>query len=313
MIRVMSTLLVSHPSCAQHDMGYGHPEQPARLAAILKALDDPEFAELERVQAGRASLEQIARCHPMAHVEQVMAAIPESGITAIDADTSACPETGEAALRAAGAVVDAVDAVMEGRARNAFCAVRPPGHHAEPDRVMGFCLFNSAVVGAEHAIVEHGAERVAIIDFDVHHGNGTQAMAYDKPYLFYGSSHQMPLYPGTGRANETGVENNIVNVPLEPMSGSGPFRNAYRDHIFPALRSFRPDLLIISAGFDAHHADPLAQLMLTEDDYTWVTSELVSLSEELCGGKLVSTLEGGYDLTALSRSAACHVRALMAV
>lgn len=313
MIAPMSTLLVTHPSCAQHDMGYGHPEQPARLDSILRALDAPDFSGLDRAEAGRATLAQIARCHPMAHVEQVMAAIPDQGLAAIDADTSACPESGEAALRAAGAVIDAVDAVMTGNTRNAFCAVRPPGHHAEPDRVMGFCLFNNVVVGAEHAVAEHGAERVAIVDFDVHHGNGTQAMAYDKPYLFYGSSHQMPLYPGTGRAEETGVANNIVNVPLAPMSGSQAFRRAYSEHIFPAIRLFRPDLLMISAGFDAHHADPLAQLMLTEEDYFWVTAELVALSEELCGGKLVSTLEGGYDLNALAQSTARHVQALMAI
>lgn len=313
MIRSMSTLLITHPACIQHDMGQGHPEQPARLEVILEALAGSDFDELQRVEAGRATLAQIARCHPMSHVERVMATIPDEGLAAIDADTSACPATGEAALRAAGAAIDAVDAVMTGKARNAFCAVRPPGHHAEPDRVMGFCLFNNVVVGAEHAIAEHAAERVAIIDFDVHHGNGTQAMTFDKPYLFYGSTHQMPLYPGTGRADETGITNNIVNVPLEPMSGSGPFRRAYQEHIFPALRAFRPDLLMVSAGFDAHHADPLAQLMLTEDDYTWVTSQLVDLSEECCGGKLVSTLEGGYDLSALARSTARHVQGLMAL
>jgi len=313
MIRPMSTLLITHPACILHDMGHGHPEQPARLEGILEALEGPEFDGLNRAEAGRATLAQIARCHPMAHVEQVMAAIPKEGLAAIDADTAACPDTGEAALRAAGALIDAVDAVMTGKTRNAFCAVRPPGHHAEPDKVMGFCLFNNVVVGAEHAIAEHGAQRVAIVDFDVHHGNGTQAMAFDRPDLMYASTHQMPLYPGTGRMDETGVANNIVNVPLEPMSGSGPFRRAYQEHVFPAIRSFHPDLLMVSAGFDAHHADPLAQLMLTEDDYSWITQQLVGLSEEICSGKLVSTLEGGYDLSALARSTARHVQGLMAL
>lgn len=313
MIPRMSTLLITHPACILHDMGPGHPEQPDRLNAILDALDEPEFSALQRSEAGLATLEQIARCHPMDHIERILAAIPEQGLAAIDADTSACKDTGEAALRAAGAVIDAVDAVMTGKSRNAFCAIRPPGHHAEPAKVMGFCLFNNVAIGAEYAIEKYGLERVAIVDFDVHHGNGTQAIAYDRPHLFYASTHQMPLYPGTGRANETGVANNIVNVPLEPMSGSGAFRRAYQEVIIPALHAYRPDLLMVSAGFDAHHADPLAQLMLTEDDYTWITGQLVGFSEECCGGRLVSALEGGYDLAALARSTARHVKGLMAL
>lgn len=311
MIPRMSTLLITHPACILHNMGPGHPEQPDRLNVILDALNEPEFSALKRSKAGLATLEQIARCHPLNHVEKILAAIPEHGLAAIDADTSACKDTGEAALRAAGAVIDAVDAVMTGKTRNAFCAVRPPGHHAEPEKVMGFCLFNNVAIGAEYAIEKYGLERVAIVDFDVHHGNGTQAIAYDRPHLFYASTHQMPLYPGTGHANETGVANNVVNVPLEPMSGSGAFRRAYQEVIIPALRAYRPDLLMISAGFDAHHADPLAQLMLTEDDYSWITGQLVELSEECCCGRLVSSLEGGYDLAALARSTALHVKGLM--
>ena len=212
---------------------------------------------------------------------------------------------------AAGAVVAAVDAVIAGDADNAFCAVRPPGHHAEPSRAMGFCLFNNAAIGALRAREAHGLARVAVIDFDVHHGNGTQAAFYDDATLFYGSTHQYPLYPGTGSRGETGV-GNIVNVPLPPMAGSREFRSSFEREILPALDAFRPELVVISAGFDAHKSDPLAQLLLDEADYTWVTEQLLEIAARHAGGRVVSTLEGGYNLAALGASAAAHLRALMA-
>jgi acetoin utilization deacetylase AcuC-like enzyme len=221
------------------------------------------------------------------------------------------PASGRAALRAAGAVVAAVDAVVAGEADNAFCAVRPPGHHAEPGRAMGFCLFNNAAIGALRAREAHGLERVAVVDFDVHHGNGTQAAFYDNPSLFYASTHQYPLYPGTGAKGETGVDN-IVNVPLRPMAGSVEFRTGFSREILPALDAFRPELIVISAGFDAHKSDPLAQLLLDEADYTWVTEQLLEIADRHAKGRVVSTLEGGYDLAALGASAAAHLRALMA-
>jgi acetoin utilization deacetylase AcuC-like enzyme len=241
----------------------------------------------------------------------MLAAVPASGHAAIDADTVLSAGSGEAALRAVGAVCAAVDAVMDGEATNAFCAVRPPGHHAEPLRPMGFCLFNNVAIAAQRARQVYGLERAAVIDFDVHHGNGTQAMFEEDPRLFYASTHQSPLYPGTGAASETGV-GNIVNVPLRPMSGTVEFQRAFNEAILPALEEFRPDFLFISAGFDAHRRDPLAQLDLVEDDYAWVTQRLAGVAARHCRGRLVSTLEGGYDLAALGASAAAHVRALMA-
>ena len=292
-------------------MGSGHPEQPARLDAVLVALEAEQFHYLAREEAPRATKEQIARCHPSEHIDAILNAIPENGIVHLDADTSLSVGSGEAALRAAGAVVAAVDAVAEGHYRNAFCAVRPPGHHAEPDHPMGFCLFNNIAIGAEHMIAAHGAERVAVVDFDVHHGNGTQAMFATKPHLFFASTHQMPLYPGTGQESERGCAGNIVNVALPPHAGGEEFRIAFEVRIIPALRDFNPDLLMISAGFDAHRDDPLANLELIEEDYAWATRTLCDAADELCGGRVVSSLEGGYDLGALGRSAAAHVGALM--
>jgi len=292
-------------------MGSGHPEQPARLDAVLVALEAEEFQYLIREEAPCATREQIARCHPRDHIDAIMDAVPENGIVHIDADTALSVGSGEAALRAAGAVVAAVDAVAAGEYRNAFCAVRPPGHHAEPDRAMGFCLFNNIAIGAEHMIAAHGASRVAVVDFDVHHGNGTQAMFAHKPNMFFGSTHQMPLYPGTGQESERGCAGNIVNVALPPHAGGEEFRIAFELRIIPALCDFSPDLLMISAGFDAHKDDPLANLDLIEQDYAWATRQLCNLADELCGGRVVSSLEGGYDLGALGRSAAAHVSALM--
>ena len=307
----MTTLLYTHEACLEHDPGPHHPESPARLEAVLAALSGPAYAMLERREAPRASLAQIARAHPGDFAERVLAAVPKQGYAALDADTVLSPGSGEAALRAAGAAIAAVDAVIAGEAKSAFCAVRPPGHHAEPRHAMGFCLFNNVAIAARHARTQHGLARVAVVDFDVHHGNGTQAAFEHDPSLFYASTHQMPLYPGTGAVSERGV-GNIVNVPLRPMSGSEEFRRAFTATILPALEAFGPELLVISAGFDAHRDDPLAQLMLVEADYAWCTERLVEIAAKHARGRIVSSLEGGYDLDALAASTAAHVAALMA-
>jgi len=308
----MNTLLVSHPDCLEHDTGLGHPECADRLRWVLRALEDEAFMLLDRREAPEATLEQLARVHPVAHVERLLADLPTIGHAQIDADTIVSPGTRAAALRAAGAAVLAVEAVAEGQARNAFCAVRPPGHHAEPGRAMGFCLFNSVAIGARHAQAAMGLARVAVIDFDVHHGNGTQAAFEDDPTLFYASTHQWPLYPNTGAESETGHHHNVVNATLPARAGSPEFRAAMQTKVLPAMRAFGPDLIMISAGFDAHRRDPLAQMNLTEDDYVWATRRLCELAAEVCGGRVVSVLEGGYDLQALGSSAAAHVRELMA-
>ena len=307
----MVTRLYTHPACLAHDMGPGHPESPARLTSILAALKTPDFAALEWAEAPPAELEQIMRAHPPAFIEGVLAAVPASGRVALDADTILSPGSGEAALRAAGAVTAAVDAVARGQIANAFCAVRPPGHHAEASTAMGFCIFNNVAIGAYQARVVHGLARIAVVDFDVHHGNGTQAIFARDPALFYASTHQMPLYPGTGYAQETGV-GNICNVPLPPEAGSVEFRAVMTDRVLPALDAFRPDFLLISAGFDAHKADPLANLRFEEADYAWATDRLLAVAAQHCQGRVVSALEGGYDLTALAASSAAHVRRLMA-
>jgi len=307
----MTTLLYTHAACLEHDPGQYHPECPARLEAVLNALSAPEFAALDRREAPQAALDDLLRVHPRQFAERLLAAVPQAGHVGVDADTVMSPQSGEAALRAAGAVAAAVDAVIKGEAANAFCAVRPPGHHAEPNRAMGFCLFNNVAVGALRARQVHGLARVAVIDFDVHHGNGTQARFWADASLFYGSTHQSPLYPGTGSAGETGVGGNIVNVPLRPLSGGAQFRQGMERVLLPALDAFAPEMVMISAGFDAHRSDPLAQLMLEEADYTWATEQLCAIARRHAGGRVVSTLEGGYDLGALGASAAAHVRALM--
>jgi acetoin utilization deacetylase AcuC-like enzyme len=307
----MSTLLVSHPACLGHDAGAHHPERPQRLQAVLKALEGEEFSGLMRREAPEASIEQLGRVHPSAFVRAVLEAMPKSGHAAFDADTICSPGSREAALRASGAVVAAVDAVASGEVRNAFCAVRPPGHHAEPMQPMGFCIFNNVAVGALHAREAHGLERVAVVDFDVHHGNGTQAMFERDPALFFASTHQYPLYPGTGARGERGV-GNIVNAPLPPNAGSTEFRAAMEREVLPALIAFKPDFLLISAGFDAHRADPLASLNLEDADYRWASERLVEIARDCCAGRLVSTLEGGYDLGALASASREHLRALMA-
>lgn len=308
----MTTILFTHSACLDHDPGRMHPEAPARLTAVLQAFETDEFSALARREAPRAHVEQVARAHSLAFVEAVLNAIEADGNVAFDADTRASPGSDEAALRAVGAVCAAVDAVMAGEAQNAFCAVRPPGHHAEPHRAMGFCLFNNVAAGAAQAQAIHGLERIAVVDFDVHHGNGTQAKFWDNADLFYASTHQSPLYPGTGDRSERGQYGNIVNVPLAPNSGSVDFREAMTGEILPALHAFGPDFILISAGFDAHVDDPLAGLRFTEDDFHWATAEIANIARDVCQSRLVSTLEGGYDLSALERCAAAHVRALMA-
>ncbi len=305
----MTTLLYWHEDCAAHDPGPEHPERPARLAAVLNALRGDRFAALEWREAPLAEDLDITRVHTDGHLAAVLGAVPETGHRALDPDTVLGPGSGAAARRAAGALCAAIDAVWAGEARNAFCAVRPPGHHAEPARAMGFCLFNNIALAAARARGKHGAKRVAVIDFDVHHGNGTQAMFEADPDLFYASSHQFPAYPGSGSASERGV-GNVLNVPLSPGAGSEEFRAAYTVTILPALADFAPDFLLVSAGFDAHLSDPLGALRLVTEDFAWLTQELVSIAEKSCAGRLVSALEGGYDLDALADGAAAHVEVL---
>lgn len=308
----LATALFSHPACLEHDAGDWHPERPDRLRAVLASLEAPAFAPLLRETAPRATREQLLLAHPGGYVDAILAIRPGSGeLVQLDADTAMNAGSAEAALRAAGAAVAAVDAIMEAGVRAAFAAVRPPGHHAEPARPMGFCLFNNAAIGALWARARYGLRRVAVVDFDVHHGNGTQAMFAADPDLFYASSHQSPCYPGTGHSHERGCAGNIVNVPLAPDADSDAFRAAWTGTILPALERFAPELLVVSAGFDAHKADPLAQLRLETADFAWITAELVAVAERQTAGRIVSVLEGGYDLDALAASVAVHVRGLM--
>ena len=308
----MSTLLVTHPACLQHDTGEYHPECAERLKAILEALEGEEFQALRREAAPLATMEQILRAHTMGHVDFVRENMPSAGTHGhLDPDTVVCDASWEAALRSAGAAVFAVDAVAEGTCRNAFCAVRPPGHHAERNAVMGFCLFNNVAVGALHAQTVRGLQRVAVLDVDVHHGNGTQDIFFDNPNLFYASTHQQDAYPGTGFAHESGCAGNIVNMPLAAGAGSEAWREVVSLGILPRIEAFRPDLIMLSAGFDAHAADPLAHMRLATQDFHWVTAELCAIAARFCNHRLVSVLEGGYDLRALAMSTAAHVRALM--
>lgn len=308
----MSVALFTHPACLAHDTGPGHPEQPDRLRVVLRALETPEFSGLLREAAPLATREQLIRVHRPDYVDAILGIRPEGEeLVAIDADTVMSAGSAEAALGAAGAAIAAVDAVQEGWASAGFAAVRPPGHHAEPACAMGFCFFNNAAVAALHARARWGLRRVAIADFDVHHGNGTQAMFSADPDLFYGSSHQQPCYPGTGHRHERGVAGNVVNAPLPPGAEGDLFRQAWAETILPALDAFAPELLILSAGFDAHRLDPLAALRVETADFAWLTAELAMLAGRHCGGRLVSVLEGGYDLPALAASVAAHLRELL--
>ncbi|WP_187969981.1 histone deacetylase family protein [Aquibium microcysteis] len=308
----MTTRLYTHPIYLEHLTPSGHPERPDRLRAIGRALEHESFDDLDRVESPQADPEAVLLAHPQDYLERVRLAMPEEGqgLVRIDADTSASPKTWQAALTAVGAANAAVDDVFVGRADNVFVAARPPGHHAERATAMGFCLFNNAAIAARHAQKAHGAERVAIVDWDVHHGNGTQDIFWDDRSVLYCSTHQMPLYPGTGAKDETGA-GTIVNAPLPPHSGSAVFRDAFRSRVLPALDDFRPDLIIISAGFDAHHRDPLAEINLDEADFDWATAELMDRAGRHCSNRLVSLLEGGYDLQGLAMSVAVHVRRLM--
>jgi acetoin utilization deacetylase AcuC-like enzyme len=309
----MTTLLYLHPSSLEHDTGPGHPEAPARMRAIMAALEREERAGgllgVERRVPPQATRTQLERVHTARYVDAVLRAEPASGHVRLDPDTVMSPGSGEAALRAAGAAVVAVDAVIGGEAAHAFCALRPPGHHAEAERAMGFCLFNSVAVGTRQALDAHGLSSVSIFDFDVHHGNGTQHSFEREPRVQYLSTHQWPLYPGTGARDETGM-GNIVNRPLPAGTGSREWRRVVEADILPAIDSFAPALIMVSAGFDAHRADPLAMMELAEDDYRWVTTQLVELAEKHSEGRVVSVLEGGYDLNALAQSALAHLNAL---
>lgn len=307
----MPTLYSTHADFLYHDTGPAHPECPARLTYINNALAGPEFADLIRVASPLGTEAQINLIHPQFHFEHIHAAIPQQGRHHLDADTVLSSGSGLAALRAVGAVCDAVDRVLAGGASNGFCAVRPPGHHAEPDAAMGFCLFNNIAIAAEYARRHHQLERVAIVDFDVHHGNGTQAAFYGQANVLYASSHEMPNYPGTGHPSETGV-GNIINVPLAHGDTGVEFRHKYQTIILPALRHFKPELVLVSAGFDGHRLDPLAGINLLETDFRWLTEELLAIADSYAQGRLVSVLEGGYHLTALAASVAAHVAALQA-
>ena len=307
----MSTLLITHPACLEHLTPHGHPERPDRLRAVERALEAEKFQSLARVSAPAASLEVIALCHPMDYVVEIRDASPEEGMVRLDADTSMSPGTFEAALRAVGGATYAVDEIVAKKARNAFVATRPPGHHAETARPMGFCLFDNAAIAARYAQKHHGIARAAIIDFDVHHGNGSQEIFWADRSVMYCSTHQMPLFPGTGAVGESGEHNTIVNAPLKPGDGGEVFRAAFESRLLPRLRDFRPELIVISAGFDAHYRDPLANINLEEEDFAWATQKIMDVADQHADGRIVSLLEGGYDLQALGNSAAAHVLALM--
>jgi acetoin utilization deacetylase AcuC-like enzyme len=307
----MSTLLITHPACLNHLTPPGHPERPDRLRAIERALEAEKFQTLARAQAPMAALEIVALCHPMDYVTEVRGATPSEGMVRLDADTSMSPGSFEAALRAVGGAVLAVDEVFSKKAANAFVATRPPGHHAETARPMGFCLFDNAAIAARYAQTRHGVTRAAIVDFDVHHGNGSQEIFWADRSVMYCSTHQMPLFPGTGAVGETGDFNTIVNAPLRPGDGGDAFHAAFENRVLPRLREFAPELIVISAGFDAHMRDPLANLNLAEADFAWATQKIMEIADHCGGGRVVSLLEGGYDLEALANSAAAHVTALM--
>ena len=301
--------LYTHPTCLQHENGPNHPESPARLAVVLDALRGAGLRGIEWHEAPAATRVQLALVHTQAHIARILDT-PVSGFVPLDADTGMNEYSAHAALHAAGAACAALDAVMLGSCARAFCAVRPPGHHATPDRAMGFCLFNSIAIAARLALQKHQLERVAIVDFDVHHGNGTQDCFEQEPQVLYVSTHQRDLYPGTGLASERGV-GNVRNVLLPAGSGSAEFRKAWETVLLSELDAFRPQLLLISAGFDAHRADPLASLLLETEDFAWITRELLAIAQRHAQGRIVSALEGGYDLMALRECVVAHVRELI--
>ncbi len=307
----MSVLILTHPSSHAHVTPPGHPERVARIETVDRVLAAADYADLPRAEAPAASDDQIGRAHDAAYVEMVKSSAPAQGWASLDPDTHMCPDSLEAARHAAGSNIAAVEAVVDGRHKAAFCAMRPCGHHAEKDRAMGFCLFNNIAIGALHALEALGVAKLAIVDFDVHHGNGTQDIFWSEPRVVFASSHQMPLYPGSGASHETGV-GNIFNAPLNPMSGGREMRVAYEGIVFPALREFDPDLVMISAGFDAHRDDPLANLNWGPEDFGWVTGEICKIAAECCEGRVVSTLEGGYDLDGLASALRAHLDALIA-
>ncbi|MCX8049770.1 MAG: histone deacetylase family protein [Methylohalobius sp.] len=300
----MTTYIYTHPACFEHLTPPGHPECPARLKAVLQALKDERFTSLEWQMAPAASWQQLRLVHTQSHIDSIATAIPKTDFAFLDPDTVVSRGSLQAALHAVGSACAAVEATLSGKADNAFCAIRPPGHHAEPNRAMGFCLFNNVAIAARYALEQFKLDRVAIVDFDVHHGNGTQAAFASEPKVFYASTHQVPLYPGTGLAEETGV-GNLVNVPLPPGTDGKKFRQEVERKILPALEAFCPQMLLVSAGFDAHADDPLAALLLTEKDFAWISAQLVTFNLPL-----VSCLEGGYNLAALAKSVAAHVEAL---
>ncbi len=308
----MTTRLYEHSIFLEHEVPAGHPERPDRLRALNEALSHPNFAPLDRKEAPQANEDAVLLAHPEEHLFAVMRTMPEDEdeINQLESDTYAGVKSLQAAFTGIGGAMAAVDDVISGSHDNAFVASRPPGHHAERMRAMGFCFFNNAAIAARHAQQKHGLERVAIIDWDVHHGNGTQDIFEADPSVLYCSTHQMPLYPGTGRKDETGV-GNIVNAPLSANTGSDHFREAFKDRVLPAIRNFSPDLIIISAGFDAHHRDPLAQINLVADDFDWATGKLMDMAGDFASNRLVSILEGGYDLQGLAESAGAHIYRLM--
>ncbi len=307
----MTTAMFSHLSSLGHVTPPGHPERVARYDAIMEALADPRFDPLDRREAPVCDPADILRCHPENYVARIEAAIPETGFVSLDPDTHVSPGSLEAAKRGVGGCCAAVDAVLGGEVANAFVCMRPPGHHAETARAMGFCLFGNIAIAAKRALDHNGLSRVAVIDFDVHHGNGTQDLLWNEERAMFCSTHQMPLYPGSGHRSETGAHGTIVNVPLDPNTGGAAMRRAYDDAILPLVEEFEPELILVSAGFDAHEADPLAQLYWTTDDFAWVTKRICEVAAATCGGRVVSTLEGGYDLQALADSTAAHVEVLM--
>jgi acetoin utilization deacetylase AcuC-like enzyme len=303
----MKTALITHTECLDHKTPPGHPEQVARLEYILDAL---QSVALTRVDAPLADHQDLLRAHPQTHIDEVIKSVPQSGYRAIDGDTHMSLGSYTAALRAVGGVLQAVDMVMAQTVQNAFVATRPPGHHAERETAKGFCFFGNVAIGAKHALNRHGLKRVAVVDFDVHHGNGTQDLLWDEPGILFVTSHQSPLWPGTGTPDETGAHDNIVNIPLPPHSDGKDMRAIYEKLVFPRLEAFEPELILVSAGFDAHRSDPLAELNWVEADFSWLTKRLMLLAETHSKGRLVSVLEGGYDLPALASSVKVHVETL---